>query len=325
MHLPRLPVLVLLPALLSPAAVWGWGTLGHKATAMLATRLLSRPAAREIRSLLQSQSLMTVSTWADYYAHTSEGRYSASWHWIDARDSPPQSCGIELPRDCNVGDSDSAGGRSVSGSGCIVSAIANHTARLGDRGGPWAERQMSLKWLVHFLGDIHQPLHTENLMRGGNGIEVAFDGHHTNLHHVWDTSIPERLVGGNGASDAVRWADALRADITAGRRWGSDAPAAWGDCLDPSRGSDCALAWAQETNAWVCSYVLPPSYPDGFAGSELNGSYYDGAVDIVELQIARAGWRLAMWLNAVLADAGDSRAESWADWLARVLGIEGDL
>lgn len=318
MHLPRYPALLLLLALLSPAAVWGWGTLGHKTTAMLATRLLSRPAAREVRSLLQSQSLMTVSTWADDFAHTSEGRYSAPWHYIDAHDSPPNACGVELSRDC-----DSVSGRKSSG--CVVSAIANHTARLRDRDVPWAERQRSLKFLVHFLGDIHQPLHTEDLLRGGNGIEVAFDGHHTNLHHVWDTSIPERLVGGNSVRDAVRWADSLRADITAGRRWGSDAPAAWGDCLDPSLGSDCALAWAQESNAWMCSYVLPPTYPDGFIGSELNGSYYDGAVDIVELQVARAGWRLAMWLNAILADAGDTRAEPWADWLARILGIGGDL
>lgn len=317
----RHPVLLLLLALLSPAAVWGWGMLGHRTTALLATRFLSRPAGRQIRALLKPQSLVTASTWADYYAHTPQGRYSAPWHWIDARDSPPHACGIDLSRDCDDGSSDS----SSPGRGCIVSAIANHTARVRDPSLPRTERQMSLKWIVHFVGDVHQPLHTEDLLRGGNGLNVAFDGRPTSLHHVWDTSVAERRVGGNSVRDAVRWADALHADIADGRRWGPRVPAAWGACLDPSRGSACALAWAQETNAWMCSYVLPPTYPAGFAGSELNGSYYDGAVDVVELQVARAGWRLAMWLNAVFADPDDSDPESWASWLARTLGVAGDL
>lgn len=44
---------------------------------------------------------------------------------------------------------------------------------------------MALKWIIHFLGDIHQPLHDEALEVGGNGIDVTYDGESTNLHHIW--------------------------------------------------------------------------------------------------------------------------------------------
>lgn len=47
------------------------------------------------------------------------------------------------------------------------------------------EKQMALKWVIHFLGDIHQPLHDEALEVGGNGIDVTYDGESTNLHHIW--------------------------------------------------------------------------------------------------------------------------------------------
>jgi hypothetical protein len=154
-------------------------------------------------------------------------------------------------------------------------------------------------------GDIHQPLHTENLARGGNSIPVLFNGHHQNLHHLWDSSIAETLVGGNSFRHAASWADSLHTEILTGR-W-ANSSSTWGECLDPKRGDDCALAWATETNTWMCKYVLPMTWPDGFDGVELNGTYYEGAVTIVEEQVARAGFRMAGWLNAMFA--GDNSME----------------
>ncbi|KAF8250399.1 phospholipase C/P1 nuclease [Wilcoxina mikolae CBS 423.85] len=306
MHTP-LPHLLLLLTLLTPA--WSWGMLGHRTTALLAARFLSRDAARQIRQLLKPQSLVTASTWADYYAHTPFGRYSAPWHWIDARDSPPHACGVEFSRDCTS-------------QGCIVSAIANHTERVVDISLDWQERSMSLKWVVHFLGDIHQPLHTENLLRGGNSIGVVFDGKHTNLHHVWDSSIAETLIGGNTIRDAVGWANTLYERIDEGK-WGN-VTEKWGGCLDTTRAEECALSWASETNTWMCKYVLPETYPEGFVGSELNGSYYQGAVEIVETQVAIAGWRMGMWLNAIF-EGKNVVEESSRDKSERHLGLAEEL
>ncbi|KAI5799360.1 phospholipase C/P1 nuclease domain-containing protein [Pyronema domesticum] len=270
---PIAPLLLFL-SLLTP--VWGWGMLGHRTTALLATRYLTRPTSRQIRQLLKPQSLVTASTWADYYSHTPHGRYSAPWHWIDAHDSPPSKCGVDYSRDCGE-------------TGCIVSALKNHTARVNDKSLDWEQRQMSLKWVVHFVGDIHQPLHTEDLARGGNSIHVKFGGRNTNLHHVWDSSIAEKIVGGGGIKDAVNWANDLYERIQKGefRTEGKE-------CKDLTKAEDCALQWASETNMLMCGYVIPEG---GLDGKELSGEYYEGAVEIVEKQIALAGYRMGMWLN----------------------------
>jgi len=135
----QLPLLLLT---LSAPAVLGWGMLGHRTTALLASRFLHQDTARAVRELLQPQSMVTASTWADYYSHTAEGRFSAPWHWIDAKDTPPRACGINFARDC-------AGTQ-----GCIVSAIANHTLRVVDETLDRRERQMSLRWVIHFLGGV---------------------------------------------------------------------------------------------------------------------------------------------------------------------------
>lgn len=281
MHLPL--HLLIVSSLLSSA--YSWGMLGHRTSALLASRFLHPDAARAVRAILKPQSLVSASTWADYYAHTAEGRFSAPWHWIDANDEPPHSCGVVVKRDCPTKE------------GCIVSAVGNHTRRVmaledGDR-----EKGLSLRWVVHFLGDIHQPLHTENLARGGNSIPVRFNGRHQNLHHVWDSSISEELVGGSSFRHAANWADSLHAEILAGRF--ANVSASWGKCLDPSRAEECAFQWATETNTWMCKYVLPMTWPDGFEDRELNGTYYDGAVPIVEELVATAGFRMAGWLNAM--------------------------
>jgi hypothetical protein len=113
--------------------------LGHRTSALLASRFLHPEAARQIRTLLKPQSMVSASTWADYYAHTAEGRFSAPWHWIDANDSPPHKCGVEVKRDCPE-------------QGCIVSAIKNHTERVVDADLEWKQRGLSLRWVVHFLG-----------------------------------------------------------------------------------------------------------------------------------------------------------------------------
>ena len=289
MHLTSLLPLLFVPSTLA------WGMLGHRTTAVLASRFLDPEAASTIRTLLSPQSMITASTWADYYAHTPEGRYSAPWHWIDARDSPPHSCGVTYSRDC------------PSDTGCIVSAIANNT--MVAMGATPGDRAMALKWVIHFLGDIHQPLHTEDLLRGGNSISVSFGGRTTNLHHVWDSSIAEKMRGGNSIRHAVSWADELHSAVVSGRY--GNVTESWGTCLDPAKGEECAIEWATETNQWMCKYVLPATYPEGFAGSELDQEYYQGAKEIVEAQVAIAGWRMAGWLNAMFA-GGDKMEEMMA-------------
>jgi hypothetical protein len=126
-------------------------------------------------------SVGRAAAWADAYAHTSEGRFSYQWHWIDTHDNPPQHCHLDYSKDCAKG-------------GCVVSAIANQTSIL--RGcikdvkagelnrGTNLTCSYALKWVAHFVGDINQPLHASGRAAGGNFYKVVFGGAATELHAV---------------------------------------------------------------------------------------------------------------------------------------------
>lgn len=271
---------------LLPAVVNAWGTLGHETVAFIAQNFVSADTATWAQGILSSTSssyLASVATWADSYRYTTEGAFSAGYHYIDANDNPPDSCGVELERDCPD-------------SGCIVSAIANYTSRVQSSSISSTEKQMALKWVIHFLGDIHQPLHDEALEVGGNGIDVTYDGESTNLHHIWDTNMPEQLVGGYALADAKSWATTLTTAIKSGE-YKSQA-AGWLDGMDVDDAEASALVWASDTNKYVCSVVLP----DGVSAVEsgdLSGTYYDDSIDTIKLQVAKAGYRLAAWLDLI--------------------------
>lgn len=167
-------------------------------------------------------------------------------------------------------------------------------------------RQQALKFLIHFIGDIHQPLHTEAKETGGNGIEICFFdkcGSHSRpmeLHAIWDAEIPDKH---RGLADTSHF-PVLK---VAGKAWADDLAASTvqrilneEDCTDINTAQKCALKWAGEANAHVCDFVLK-DYP--FQVDSLRDEYFDGAVPIVDELIAKAGVRLGKWINA-LAEAG---------------------
>lgn len=174
--------------------------------------------------------------------YTKWGRFTSDFHFIDAKDDPPRYCGVDFERDCKKDR------------GCVVSALHNYTTRMLDADLREGERAVAAKFVVHFIGDMHQPLHTENVERGGNGIPVLFDGKHLNLHHVWDTSIAEKLVGGvrrKPYEEAKRWAEELTKEINEGK-YASD-KIGWLRSANLSDPRATAMAWATECNAYVCT------------------------------------------------------------------------
>lgn len=115
MKLPSLAsAFILLSPLILP--IHAWGSLGHETVAYVATTFVSRATKTYFQTLLADDTpsyLANVSTWADAYRYTNAGRFSAPYHYIDANDSPPKSCGVTFSRDCG-------------GEGCIVGAIQNY-------------------------------------------------------------------------------------------------------------------------------------------------------------------------------------------------------
>ncbi|AEO65247.1 uncharacterized protein THITE_2112061 [Thermothielavioides terrestris NRRL 8126] len=282
-----------------PAAL-AWGGFGHISVAYLASNFVSPATTSYFQALLGNDTgdyLAGVATWADSVRYTKWGRFSADFHFIDAKDDPPSYCGVDFDRDCKKDR------------GCVVSALYNYTTRLlatdNDAAGgelPASERAIAAKFVVHFVGDIHQPLHTENVARGGNGIPVTFGGARFNLHHVWDTSIVEKLVGAAAHrrpyEAAKRWADELTEEINGGKY--SQDRIDWLRSANLSDPIATAIEWATESNAFVCTTVMPNG-PEAIKGQELGSDYYEAAAPVVELQIARAGYRLAAWLDLIVS------------------------
>ncbi|KAH8596107.1 phospholipase C/P1 nuclease domain-containing protein [Bisporella sp. PMI_857] len=265
---------------------FAWGTLGHTTVAYIASNLVSPPTKTYFQALLLNTTdsyLANVATWADSFRYTQAGRFSAPLHFIDANDSPPEKCSVQYVRDCGE-------------KGCIVGAVANYTRQLLNPDLAFGSRNMAAKFIIHFLGDIHQPLHSENLARGGNSIDVTFDKQTTNLHHVWDSNIPEKLVGGYSLAHASLWAANLTAAIQNGAY--SAIKEGWLEGMNIQDPASSALAWATETNLVVCSTVLRGGV-EKLKGKDLGGEYYAEAVPVVQLQVARAGYRLAAWLDLI--------------------------
>lgn len=144
-----------------------------------------------------------------------------------------------------------------------------------------------------FVGDIHQPLHDENLEVGGNDIDVTYGKEATNLHHIWDTEMPEQLEGGTTITTARTYATKLSAQIKAGTL---GTPNTWISGLGLNQAT--IMTWASQANAYVCSTVIPNG-ADAVKTGDLSTTYYDGVNGVIQLQLARAGYRLAAWLNMI--------------------------
>ncbi|EPE35214.1 Phospholipase C/P1 nuclease [Glarea lozoyensis ATCC 20868] len=284
-NLSSISLLILASAVQKAAC---WGALGHYTVGYIASNFVTNATQAKFQAILGDTSadyLASVAAYADSYRSTAAGTFTAPFHYIDALDNPPESCGVDFERDCTA-------------AGCVVSAISNYTQRVQNRRLKAADVALAAKMIVHFLGDIHQPLHDENLELGGNGIKVKFDGVSTNLHSVWDTSIPQKFAGTASFVNAKTWATNLTETIKYGAY--SKASASWLDGLKLSDPVASSMVWARDTNSYVCSAVLP----DGRNATEavdLGGEYYAEALPVVQLQIAKAGYRLAGWLNLITA------------------------
>jgi hypothetical protein len=169
--------------------VWAWGSEGHRIVAEIAEQYLEPETAHQIRDLLaieNTSGLADVANWADQIRQ--QRRDTASWHFVDI---PINAAGYDATRDCPRND-------------CVVAKTDEFVAQLRDRSLPARPRLEALKFVVHFIGDIHQPLHAaDNGDRGGNEIHVRYPRRKTNLHAVWDSGILEPVVRGDDRDCAL--------------------------------------------------------------------------------------------------------------------------
>jgi hypothetical protein len=168
---------VLVSAVTIVQSAWGWGATGHQTIARIAQVHLNNRAATEIAKLLEeNESIVTVASWADTVRP--QRKETSTWHyinipvWVQKGDWSPY-CPAE---------------------GCVVRKVKELIAFLKSGEGDRTARAEALKYLIHFMGDMHQPLHVgDRKDRGGNDTPVVYFDKATNLHSVWDTPVVERL------------------------------------------------------------------------------------------------------------------------------------
>ena len=268
--------------LLGIPAVQGWGGDGHRIVGEMASHFLTPEAEREVESLLESgayDNLAAVGNWADSHARAYRSYdWALPLHYVPV---DPAAGDIDLARDCPDGE-------------CVIAAIRRLSGLVADHSLPKWERAEHFRFLVHFIEDVHQPLHVVHPDgEGGNRTRVTLFGDKTNLHRVWDSGlIRRRLDPYRGWSRFwirkepwKQWAWELRRDIS---REDYDT---WTASLDP-------LDWAGE--------ALAPSQELAFdiaSGNALGDVYYEAALPTIDLQLRKAAVRLAATLNRVFADS----------------------
>lgn len=304
--------LFVLGGLASAPAAQAWGCKGHQTVAYLAEKHLTPAAQQMVQTLLNDNpidpalkrwcnnagldEMANSATWADDFRD--KDKSTGDWHFID------------IPLDAPAGQVQLFCGTK----GCVTQAIAQQLAILKNKNESGAKRAMALRFIIHFVGDLHQPLHaTTNGDRGGNCVPVKYFGHNPhnkndsytpNLHHVWDTELVE---GDMQNADPETFADTLDAQF-------ADSFAEWqqgGMQLD-------AWAWdghehAVDTTYGSLSKRIAPE-PDNVTVKTcadnrnigqrmfhkhivIGATYQEQAVPVVEERLAEAGIRLAMILN----------------------------
>ena len=161
------------------SSVLAWGADGHRLIAELAEQQLTPSATVAVARLLSAEpgaTMVSVSTWADEV----RSRKTAAWHYVNL---PPGGCGYDRIRDCKGGD-------------CVVEAINAQVSVLESKAAD-SERLMALKWVIHLIGDVHQPLHAGlKADKGGNLYQVQAFGRGTSLHALWDGVLIRNRFGG---------------------------------------------------------------------------------------------------------------------------------
>jgi len=263
----------------SPAPAFGWGEKGHIVVARIAEANLSAKARAGIRDLVGDRSIADkqIAVWADLIKRSSfyAKKYpkNPTWHYIDL------PIGVASEK---VGDFCAQGN-------CVLEATRKFQAVLADPKAPQLDRKEALFFVVHLVGDLHQPLHCaeQNGDKGGNKRRVRLPGsgfHILNLHSVWDKTLVEAAMD---ELEPLDYADRLNAGLRKEEK--------------TTLGAGDIQAWIVETNKVAKESAYDGiGENDGITGEpiQLSAAYVKKSKAVVELQMKRAGIRLARVLNA---------------------------
>ena len=259
--------------------VFGWGTQGHRLVGLIAAGQLTPRARDQVNRLLDGRTLANVSSWADDYR---DDVYQTSWwHFVNL---PDGATAYDRDRDCPRQPQVAPGNRADRWRDCVVDRIDYARQRLANQALDRADRATSLKFLVHLVGDLHQPFHAVLAARGGNDTTVRVFGSSNcasrpgskspcNLHGAWDS----RLIEHRDLDDraylqllapvVAREQAALRVGVPA--------------------------EWALESLAVARAGTVP-------AGTNLDEAYFRRHIEAIDRRLVQGGLRLGALVNEAL-------------------------
>lgn len=284
---PCLALVTALCALSFPTGAFAWGDEGHEIVAAIARGYLTPPVHSKVEQMLAADEdtltphdMLAESVWADRYR--SRHKESSEWHFVDIELDHPdlKTACFGFPASAPVASEGPA-------HDCIVNKVSEFTQELASSATPAAERLLALKFLLHLVGDMHQPLHdADNHDKGGNCVLLSLGGPRlVNLHSYWDTAVVEGL-----GDDPQAAAETLTRRITPQNKvaWEKGDPQSWA-----LEGFDLAKTVAYTLGS------KPGCVPDQ-APLTLPPGYDKSARETAAIQLQKAGVRLAAVLNRAL-------------------------
>ena len=238
---------------------FSWGQKGHDVTAFIAENHLTPTTYAVVTDLLDGKSIVYWSNWLDNASHTPEYAYSKTWHYKNIDDGVKYE---EAPL-LDTGD--------------VVRTVYEQTQILQDPKASKQDKQLALKIVVHVMGDLHQPMHMGHATDlGGNRWTVNYFGRDSNLHSVWDSSLPE---------SAHKWTYSE-----------------WNDQINrPTQQETITILengtpdkWGKETYE-ICKEVYDKT-PEGY---KISYDYVADWTPVIESQFLKGGLRLADILNSI--------------------------
>jgi len=243
---------------------FGWGGEGHELIARIAWDQLTPAARQRVGEILgPGKTLPSIASWADDVRRSRPE--TANWHFIDIPINRPH---LDMARDCPKGD-------------CVLAKIEDFRKALKDSAISADQRREDLMFLVHFVGDMHQPLHcSDNHDRGGNSVRIQFFDRTLNLHSLWDSGLMSRMPKEDELYTQYSAESARHA-----KKW--------------SKGT--VYDWAEETHkaSQKITYGRLPKAAPGAVVS-IDARYEQKADPLIRMQIEKAGARLARVLNEAL-------------------------
>lgn len=272
--------------LLAPQLAFSWGFVGHRATAYIAEANLNDNAKDAVKEILGDTRLADAAVWADAVRKSPEYAKTQRYHFGNIPESFPEGEALIAKNILQAPDRQPG----------VLEAIIQSKEVLADPSKTKADKEAALKFLVHFIGDLHQPLHTGyDKDRGGNTVHFQWFGKDTNLHSVWDSEIIYQSKAhllkdlGEKTDPGFVYAKAISAAYQ-----------------KPVKKLGSLLVWYQESLD-----VVPVTYK-GYDQADPK-VYIDQNEEIVDIRVRLAGLRIADTLNKIF----DSSKAQFSSFLTK--------